>query len=491
MEQAIALLKTTRPTFYRWLRSGKIKGMKAGRQWRFYREDVERFVRGEAPRIELRADLSPFVKRLERRFEEISGGNPRDVLKKAAAGDDEVLRSVMLIIALGVRLGASDIHIAPHIREASGRHAGVLRYRVDGVLHPEADFDARLLPAIAERWKIMADCDVHEKMRPQDGRVLVEIEGREIDLRVNFLAASHGESITARILDRDAVKLSLDRIDYCPADREKLLKALHASCGMIVITGPTGCGKSTALYAVLNGAAGPDVKTITVENPVEYYLPWAVQVEIRPQAGLTFPAAMRSALRADPDIILVGEIRDLETLMIADQASLTGHLVLTTLHAADAVGALVRMVEMGSDPFIVGDATRLSMSQRLVRKLCPTCSIAAEPPRSLLELAEKLAVSGGIQWNALKAGFRKAVGCPACAGLGFKSRTVISEILPVTAEIGGALRRRASADEIRETAVAQGMTTMAADGIRRAASGETTLEEVFGVLGLGMERNGR
>jgi len=484
MKEAIALLKTTRPTFYRWLRSGKVKGMKVGRQWRFYREDLERFLKGERPRIDLPADITPLIENLHRQVEELGA---KDLSPEDAT---DVERAASLMIVLGVAMRASDIHISAHRLAAAEGTIATVRCRVDGVLQRVASFDVRLLPAIIEQWKRMAACDVHEKLLPQDGRIVVKprepIAGRgdeEIDLRVNFLPATLGESVTARILDRTAVALKLDRIDYASGDREKLLRAVHSPWGLVLLTGPTGSGKTTVLYACLNELDAEKLKIVTVEDPVEFLLEGAVQVPLRLREGLTFERAVRAMLRSDPDVLLVGEVRNLETLNAVVQSALTGHRVLTTLHADEAARGLVRMVDMGVDPFVVAEATKLVMSQRLVRKLCRHCSVKATPASARWKRARQLAQEGGIDWHSLKPEWRKAVGCKKCARTGYRGRTVIAEMLEVTPEIGRALRENASVDELRKIAVAQGMTTMAADGIRRAAKGETTLQEVIRVVG--------
>jgi len=479
MNEAISLLKTSRPTFYRWLRSGKVKGMKVGRQWRFYRDDIERFLKGQEPRIELPADIGPLIRNLRERVEKFGA-------KDVFSGGGDVAHAVSLMIRLGIAMGASDIHITPHIREEAEGKVAVLRYRIDGVLHPVAEIDMRLLPAIVEQWKTMAACDVHEKTRPQDGRIVVPIKdiNKLIDLRVSFLPAVLGESVTARILDPSVVPLALEAIQYAPHDRERLLRWIKASWGMIVIAGPTGSGKTTVLYAALNHVARPGRKVMAIEDPVEFLLPWVVQVQLNPKVGLTYPVAQRSVLRSDPDVIMIGELRDWEMLSIAQQSALTGHLVLTTLHADEAARVLRRMVDMGSDPFIVADSTKLVVAQRLVRNLCPDCSNERPPSADLLERVEKLSVAGGVAWNSLPGKFRESVGCSKCHETGFRGRSVIAETLEVTVEIGTALRRGASVDELREIAVEQGMTTMAADGIRRAAEGTTSLREVMRVLGM-------
>ena len=477
MNQAIELLKTSRPTFYRWLRSGKIKGFKIGRQWRFYRQDIERFLHGQEPRIDLAADISPLIETLAARLRELG-------VQPAADHDNDTVRAAALMIRLAVEMRASDLHIEPHRVPDGDATVARIRCRVDGVLHPVAEFDIRLLPAIVERWILMADCYPHEKVRPQDGRILVRLPdtGKNIDLRVSFLPAQLGPSLCARVLDRDAVRLDLDRIPFADRDRAALVRAIEAPWGLVLVAGPTGSGKTTTFYACLSHLATPERKLISIEDPVEFLLPGVLQVPLRAHQGVTFAVAVRSALRAAVDVMLVGEIRDHETLQLCHQAALTGHVVFSTLHADEAARALIRMVEIGSDPFLVADATRLIVAQRLVRLLCRECSTESQPPMALLEQAAQIARTGGVDWTALPRTYRQAQGCPRCNQTGYRGRTVVAEALEVTPQIGEALRRGAGVDELRTLAVGQGMTTMAADGIRRAATGETSLDEALRVV---------
>ena len=486
MEEAVALLKTSRPTFYRWLRSGKIRGMKIGRQWRIERDEIERFLRGEAPRIDLPADISPLLKQLRKKVKEIGA-------KKLKGNDfNPVQEAVRLMILLGLSTRASDIHITSHLTKDMADPVSTFRLRIDGVLHEFAKIDNRLLPSIIEEWKRMANADVHDKSRPQDGRILVSLAelnntkpDKNLDIRACFVPTGLGESVTLRILDPAILEMSLDRIEYAPVDKKKIMRALHDPWGLIVINGPTGSGKTTVLYACLMELAGPQIKTLSIEDPIEYYLPWVSQIAINESAGVTFPRAARAVLRSDPDVIMVGEIRDLETLRVCQESALTGHLVLTTLHANEAANALKRMVDMGSDPFVVAESTKLILSQLLVRKLCPDCSKPVKLKSDQLELAAEICSTGGVEWNSLGKKFRKAVGCDTCAHTGYRRRNVIAEILVVTSEIGKALRNDASVDELRAIAVGQGMTTLAADGIRKASMGETTIDEVMRVIGRG------
>jgi len=476
MQQAIELLKTTRPTFYRWLRTGKIRGMKVGRQWRFEPAEIDRFLKGEAPRIELRADIGPFVEELRKRAEAL--GAPALPLPE----ETDVQAAIAEIFRIGVAMRATDVHIHPLAEEGSGARAAVVRYRVDGVLQRGVEFDIRLLAPVMQQWKAMGACDPQQVKRPQDARMMFEAGGARIDLRLSFLPCAFGESLTVRILRPNGGIIALDDVGYADADRDRLARALGSPWGLILLTGPTGSGKTTTLYACLSHVAGPEVKVITSEAPVEYVFPWMIQTQLDPAEGVSLARLARSALRADPDVIMIGELRDPETANLSLQAALTGHLVLTTLHANDTARALVRLVEMDCPPFVVADATKLVLSQRLVRLLCPHCSreTVVEPQR--LARAGQLARTGGIDWDALPKHFRAAVGCDQCKHLGYRGRNVVTEVLEVTPEIGQALRLRASVEELRAIAVSQGMTTMAADGVRRAAAGETSLDEVLRVL---------
>jgi len=477
VDGAIAMLRTTRPTFYRWLRTGKIKGMKVGRQWRFYQADIERFLKGQEPQVELRTDIGPLVKALAGRLKAAGGSDP------TGPGDSPVQRATGLMIALAARMRASDIHLEPY------ESAACLRVRVDGVLHPIADLDLRLLPALVEQFKRMANCDVLERRLPQDGRILVSLkqaggEPAKLDLRVNFLPALMGEAVTLRILRRDEALVSLDRIDYAPADRQRLGRALGNPWGLLVFSGPTGSGKTTVLYACLRHLIRPSVKVMSIEDPVEYMIPGVVQAAVNEKMGMTFARAIRAFLRSDPDVMMVGEIRNRETLEICHQAALTGHLVMTTLHTDGAPETLKRMLDIGVPPFLVADAVKFVSAQRLVRCLCQSCAAPVEPSGEALARAEELARKGGVDWEALPKTFRKPVGCEKCGQVGYRGRKLIVEMLEMTPEISGALRRGAAVDDLRAIAIGQGMTPMPVDGIRRAAAGQTTLDEVFRVLSL-------
>jgi general secretion pathway protein E len=503
MPEAIELLRTTRPTFYRWLRSGKIKGMKIGRQWRFYREDVERFLKGQSPRIDLPADLNPFINALAEKAGKVGlkdySGEIELKRKKKGDGTEAMHLAVNMIIAIGVAVGATDIHITPHLDQNTSEAVAMLRYRIDGVLKQYPPLDIRLLPAIIEHLKSMAGCDVHEKDKPQDGRILVKLpwvgagkktakqspsQDKTYDLRACFLPSGLGESATMRILDSSRLIFDMDELGYSENVKAAIRSAIKAPWGIIITSGPTGSGKTTLLYSCLKELDGEEQKIMSVEDPVEFILPWVTQVAVNEAVGSTFPRIAKAILNSDPDIVMIGELRDKETLKATLETALTGHLVLTQLHTDEASRGLIRMVEMGGEAFAVAEAVKVIVSQRLVRKLCLSCSVPDTISTEKLEMAASIARKGGLDWDTLKKDFRKPVGCDKCAQTGYKGRAVISEVLTVTPEIRLALINNLSVDEIRALAVGEGMATMAADGIRRAGSGETTLDEVFRVMGV-------
>jgi excisionase family DNA binding protein len=475
MDQAIEMLKTTRATFYRWLRGGKIRGLKVGRQWRFERGEVERFLKGEQPRIELRGDISPLIQILTEKKKEFHA--PDTTLSE----ESPVQRAVKLMIEVGLALKASDVHLSPH--ELENDTVAVLRYRVDGVLKEMARVDLRLLPGMIEQWKILAGCNLLEQ-KPQEGRIKFEllVEKKSAEILFSFLPTFLGGSFTAGYLAQNLKSLTLDHLDYAPADKEKLLRWVEGPYGMMIFTGPAGSGKTTSLLVCLNHIAGPEVKIMTVEDPVYFVFPWIVQTQVSEKMG--YPEAVRAILQSDPDVVFIGELQDAEVIGLAHRLSMTGHLVMTQMHVEESARALVRMVEMGAEPFVVADSTTLVVSQRLVRRLCPECSRPEELPPHLLARAESYARTGGLDWNTLPRNFRKPIGCPKCKQLGYSGRLQIAELLEVSPEIGDALKRGASVEELRALALRQGMTTMAADGIRKAAEGKTTVDEIIRTLGI-------
>ncbi len=385
--------------------------------------------------------------------------------------DAPIVRFVNLLITQAVTDRASDIHVEP--AEADLR----IRFRVDGVLHEVMRSPRSIQAGVISRLKIMADINIAERRIPQDGRMSLTVGGKTIDLRVATLPTVHGEKVVMRILDKSQARLDLADLGFRPEALRRYEACYRKPYGTILVTGPTGSGKSTTLYATLNVLNEAHRNIITVEDPVEYRLPGANQVQVNPRAGLTFAAALRSILRADPDIILVGEIRDRETAVIAVEAALTGHLVLSTLHTNDAASTPMRLVEMGVEPFLVTSALDCVVAQRLARRLCDRCKEPYQP--SPAELVE-------ADWPAAELGERpqlyRPVGCPACSRTGYRGRLAIQEVMVLSEEIERMIIERYSSDDIKKTAVGQGMAPLREDGQRKVAQGVTTLEEVFRVV---------
>ncbi len=388
-----------------------------------------------------------------------------------ATKDAPLVRYVNLLLSQAIADQASDIHVEP------GEESIRIRYRIDGVLKEMAPAPKEIQSAVISRLKIMSDMDIAEKRRPQDGRLSVFTGGRKYDLRVNCLPTVWGEKIVMRILDNSAVMMSLTQLGFSTDNLAKWRDAFERPYGMLVVSGPTGSGKSTSLYATLNALIRPSVNIVTVEDPVEYRIPGINQVQTNAKAGLTFANSLRAILRADPDIILIGEIRDYETAQIAVEAALTGHLVLTTLHTNDAPAVVTRLSEMGIEPFLIGSALECATGQRLARRLCEKCKLRA-PVRSRDLEAVHFELPDGVEPIIYE-----AVGCSSCANTGFRGRLAIHEVMPMTEEIERLTTQRASSDEIRRLAIEQGMRTLRQDGWVNVAEGRTTIGEVLRVTG--------
>jgi type IV pilus assembly protein PilB len=391
--------------------------------------------------------------------------------------DSPVVKYVNLIITQAVQDRASDIHVEP------GERSLRIRYRIDGVLHEVMESPRSIASGVVSRLKIMSDIDIAERRRPQDGRLSVVIGGKRIDLRVATLPTVWGEKVVMRILDNSATRLGLTDLGFTEANRTRFEASYTKPYGMILVTGPTGSGKSTTLYATLNVVARPEVNVITVEDPVEYRIPGINQVQINAKAGLSFAAALRSILRSDPDIVLLGEIRDHETARISIEAALTGHLVLSTLHTNDAPSALTRLTEMDVEPFLVGSALDCVVAQRLARRLCARCK---EPYEASAADMAVLAAEGVLDPAAAASptGVRlyKPVGCPACSKTGYKGRLALHEVMTVTEEIERMCVARASSSDIAEAARQGGMLSLRQDGMSKVVGGHTTVEEILRVV---------
>ncbi|MCU1624016.1 MAG: type secretion system protein GspE [Frankiales bacterium] len=385
--------------------------------------------------------------------------------------DAPIVKFVNLLITQAIQDRASDIHIEPTERDLR------VRFRIDGVLHEVMRSPKTITSGVTSRLKIMADINIAERRIPQDGRLSVNTNGKKIDLRVATLPTVWGEKIVMRVLDNSTAMLKLSDLGFSDSNYEVYSKSFVKPYGMILVTGPTGSGKSTTLYATLNIVSRPEVNVITVEDPVEYRLPGINQVQTNNKAGLTFSAALRSILRSDPDIVLLGEIRDGETAHIAVEAALTGHLVLSTLHTNDAPSAIVRLTEMGIEPFLVGSALDCVLAQRLARRLCPKCKEAYKPSKQLL-------VDNAFPWQDgmdVPELFRP-VGCTNCSKTGYKGRLALHEVMAVSEEIERLTVERASSMIINKAAIAQGMITLRHDGLLKVMAGVTSVEEIFRVV---------
>ena len=429
------------------------------------RSDVERAIGGVAGLEDSVSDLADFAG-----DDNIEAQDLASV--EAATEDAPVVKLVNMLISKAAADRASDIHIEPTERDLR------VRYRIDGVLHEVMRTPRSIMNAVVSRLKIMADIDIAERRRPQDGRISLKVGSRAIDLRVSSLPTIYGEKVVMRILDNSQALLELQDLGFLPDTHTRFEESFTKPYGTILVTGPTGSGKSTTLYATLNVLNQPEVNIVTVEDPVEYRLSGISQVQVNRKAGLNFASALRSFLRQDPDIMLVGEIRDKETATIAIESALTGHLVLSTLHTNDAPSAVTRLTEMGVEPFLVGSAIDAVLGQRLARRLCKQCKEPYQPTLDALR---------DVGWPFEELGedlpdLFRAKGCAACSGTGYRGRLAIHELMLVTEDIERLTVERASTEELAKTAVAQGMRPLRQDGLIKVSRGDTSIEEILRVV---------
>ncbi|HEX5267000.1 MAG TPA: ATPase, T2SS/T4P/T4SS family [Acidimicrobiales bacterium] len=425
---------------------------------------IERFenLEGDADRISAEAATS-----LEEETDDASG-------LEYVVEDAPIVKLVNLLITEAVTDRASDIHIEP------GQDDVRVRYRIDGVLHERMRLRKSIQNGVVSRFKIMADINIAERRLPQDGRATRKVGNRDVDLRVATLPTVFGEKVVIRILDRSTALLQLSDLGFLPDSMSQYAEAYRKPYGTILVTGPTGSGKSTTLYATLNILNEDHRNIITVEDPVEFRLPGVNQVQVNPKAGLTFATALRAILRSDPDVLLVGEIRDRETATIAVEAALTGHMVLSTLHTNDAASTPSRLVEMGVEAFLVGSALDCIVAQRLARRLCDRCKKPYEPSAEEIraaagEYADLVEMAAGEKW------FR-AVGCGACGRTGYRGRFAIHEVLTITEQVERLIVERAHSDDIRRLATAQGMISLRRAGLAQVRAGVTSAEEILRVV---------
>ncbi|MDQ1542017.1 MAG: type pilus assembly protein PilB [Actinomycetota bacterium] len=433
------------------------------------------------PAVATRADVLAAINRYHRADSELddltmtltdAGDLDEDLSHVSEVIEDApVVKFVNLLITQAIQDRASDIHIEPTERDLR------VRFRIDGVLHEVMRSPKNIQSGVTSRLKIMADINIAERRIPQDGRLSVNTNGKKVDLRVATLPTVWGEKVVMRILDNSTAMLNLSDLGFSESNYERFAQSFTKPYGMLLVTGPTGSGKSTTLYATLNIVNSPDKNVITVEDPVEYRLAGINQVQTNVKAGLTFASALRSILRSDPDIVLIGEIRDHETAQIAIEAALTGHLVLSTLHTNDAPSAISRLIEMGIEPFLVGSALDCVLAQRLARRLCSKCKEAYVPtPEALIQAR--------YPWQdgePLPTLYRPA-GCSACSKTGYKGRLALHEVMAVTEQVERLAVERASAEAIGVVARQQGMAMLRDDGLEKVTAGVTSLEEIFRVV---------
>ena len=389
---------------------------------------------------------------------------------KDLASEAPVIRLVSLIITNALDMRASDIHVEPFENRLS------VRYRVDGVLHDVESPPKRLAAPVISRIKIMANLDIAERRLPQDGRIRLRVQGKEIDLRVSTVPTMHGESVVMRILDKGGVALDFYKLGFAEDTLKSFIEVLQQPHGILLVTGPTGSGKTTTLYTALDRLNQPDVKILTVEDPVEYQMVGINQIQVKPQIDLTFANALRSIVRQDPDVIMIGEIRDLETAQIAVQSALTGHMVLSTLHTNDAASTVNRLLDMGVDDYLLTSTVVGILAQRLVRKLCPHCK---EPYRALPEIVTQLGLAKFAPPGDIT--LFHARGCGQCSQTGYMGRFCILEMLPMSDPLRSLIMKHVNSNELKAQAQRDGMVSMYEDGMRKALAGDTTFEEVLRV----------
>jgi len=415
-----------------------------------------------------RSSMGQIVDNLATRDEEQDLGDVEHL--KDLASEAPVVRLVNLLITHALDSRASDIHIEPFENRL------IVRLRIDGVLNEVESPPRRLSAAVISRVKIMANLDIAERRLPQDGRIKLRIQGKEIDLRVSTVPTMHGESVVMRILDKGGVPLDFASLGFDGKALAAFLEALAQPHGILLVTGPTGSGKTTTLYTALDRLNQPDVKILTVEDPVEYQMPGINQIQVKPQIHLTFANALRSIVRQDPDVIMIGEIRDLETAEIAVQSALTGHLVLSTVHTNDAPSTVNRLLDMGVEDYLLTSTVIGILAQRLVRSLCAHCR---EPYAALPEVVAQMGLGRFVTGGGVT--LHRAVGCKHCSGTGYFGRLGILEMLPMTDRIRSLVMRHANSADLRAAAVEEGMETMFENGLRKAVEGRTTIEEVLRV----------
>ncbi len=427
------------------------------------------------PVVAARTELRKLIDRLKREDSDLGdvAASSEQVEGSVSAldtqGDAPIVKYVNSLIEQAIQNRASDIHLEP--TEFDLR----VRYRIDGVLHEVDRVQSAVQSPLISRLKIMASVDITERRVPQNGRITVRIAKHKVDLRLATLPTVWGEKLVLRVLDTGGMDLDLKKLGFSEATYERYARSFHKPHGMVLVTGPTGSGKSTTLYATLTEISKPEVNIITVEDPVEYRLAGVNQVQVNPKAGLTFAAVLPAILRSDPDVVLIGEIRDKTTAQLAVEAALTGHLVLSTLHTNDAPSAITRLIEMGIEPFLVGSSLDCVLAQRLARRLCDWCKEPHDTSR------EELTAIGWPLSTEMPEKLFRPTGCRSCTNTGYRGRVAVNEVMPVSEEIELLAVTRSSSTDVRRVAIAEGMVTLREDGLTKAAAGLTTVEEILRV----------
>lgn len=480
LEQAAEVLGVSRSTMHRWQQQGRIRGTRIGRQWRYRRSDLDKLGQATHPSAAAvnvsqldgaLADLSSRARAAgEIVFDAVVPGYPATEEEKA------VVSAFRTILATALEAGATDIHID------AARGESVVRQRIDGVLHEMLRVPKSSHDALVACIKAHAGIPLDQRGIPQDGRFGFQFGDRKFDTRAATIPAVFGESVVMRLLDQKATLIRLDGPHgMYPEDLAKYRRALHQPCGLLIVSGPTGSGKTTIMYAGLLEIANPEVKTMSIEDPVEYSFPHVTQVAVNRKAGLTFEAGLRSFLRHDPDVIMIGEIRTLEAAETAAQIAITSHLVMTVLHAETAAGCVTRLLDMGLEPFMVAQTLIYVSAQRLARRVCPECKQPDEPDLKLLSSLAERARRGGYELPD-KPQFMRGAGCDHCRHTGYRGRTGLYEVMEIDREIQRLIARRAATEEIEAAAIRNGMRTLAADGLRKTAEGITSVAEVARVV---------
>ncbi|OFZ51804.1 MAG: hypothetical protein A2381_00685 [Bdellovibrionales bacterium RIFOXYB1_FULL_37_110] len=485
MEEAIELLKTSRPTFYRWLKTGKIKGTKVGKKWKFQKDDVERFMKGETPKINIPVDIKPLLTELETQLKEM---NITDI---APEEFDELETCVLYIMAITRAKNASDVHISVQKEEFGGETIGLLRMRIYSQLKIISKFNSKLVKPIIDVWKKWAQLDINVSNIPQDGRILMEfphnagsIAGKSFTLANHIVPTLLGESLTSRVLNVESfiALSSLSDLGFTKEEEIQIKKNLNKESGLVLASGPAGSGKTTTLYQCLREINHPDKKIVTIENPVEIIFPWATQIPVNPKVGLTFDRAILSALRSDAEVIMVSDTPNPETIKLVIDAATSGHLMLGTFHAKNTFEMLRRIMDAGKDNlYQVIDSINLLISQRLAKKLCPHCKKETKLNKDNIKKLEEL--TNGLKDLSRYEGetIYKAVGCDKCVN-GYKGRVVFYEILEPNENIKKSIIHNLSTEELMDVAFTTGTTPLVEAGLIKVLKGLTTIEEVVNSL---------